>query len=142
MATDAGEVPFLTGMEREPCETTIKVGKKLFLLDGMVERLLQKARMAMARPERGPDPDAITEDDERIMVSVRSIESLLRRVGPGPGSVNGSRILTALVALNTALLVGIGGWLLVTVSQHDKDIAVIKCQLSPQCREALARAAP
>lgn len=54
----ADEVPFLAGMEREGqvCETTIEVGKKAFQLDGVLDRLLEKARAAMeARsPEQGP----------------------------------------------------------------------------------------
>lgn len=130
-------------IESGVCETTVTVGRKLFRLDGMVDRLLDKARLAMGRPDRGPDPD-YNEDDERVMVPVRMFEQFMRRTsGPGPGSVNGnSRLLTVLVTLNTALLVGVGGWLLVTVAQHDKDIAVIKCQIDPQCREALARVRP
>ena len=126
-------------MAQGACETTVTVGRKLFHLDGMVDRLLEKARMAMGRPDRGPDPD-YSENDERVMIPVHMFEQMMRRSGPGHGGVSGSsKILTALVALNTALLVGIGGWLLVTVAQHDKDIAVIKCQLDSQCREVLAR---
>ena len=137
--SESAEVPFISGMEREPeklCETTVKVGEKISRLDGMLERVLQKARMAMGQPDQGPaDYDEFA--DER-----RFYQRMLReRGGNGPGSISGaSRTLTTLVALNTALLVGIGGWLLVTVSQHDKDIAVMKCQIDAQCREALARA--
>lgn len=84
MTTTAGEeVPFLSAMEREPekiCETTVKVGKKLFALDGMVDRVLGKVRGAMdARGDRGPDPDVPMDDEERILVPVR----LLERFGRG-----------------------------------------------------------
>lgn len=136
--TASDEAPW--NFEREPeklCEKTVHVGRKLFRLDGMVDRILEKARMAMGRPDGGPvDYDEFA--DER-----RFYQRMLRERGSGPGSINSSsRTLTVLVALNTALLVGIGGWLLVTVSQHDKDIAVIKCQIDSQCREALARVRP
>ena len=47
------------------CETTVKIGRKLWTLDGMVERILGKAReaMEMRSPDRGPDPDAPGEDE-------------------------------------------------------------------------------
>ncbi len=73
------EVPFLSGMEREPvCEKTISVGKKLFTLDGMVDRLLGKARDAMESraADRGPDPDAPDGDEERILIPVRLLDRL------------------------------------------------------------------
>jgi hypothetical protein len=99
--------------------------------------------VGMNDPDRGPG-DYASEDDERVMIPVRMFEQMMRRSGGhGHGSVSSnSRILTVLVAINTALLIGVGGWLLVTVAQHDKDIAVIKCQIDPQCREALARVRP
>jgi hypothetical protein len=79
------EAPFLTGMEHEPpkfCETTIAVSKKLFALDGMLTRILEKARMAMGRPERGPDPDADirdARDDDDIRRLASIIERLVQR---------------------------------------------------------------
>jgi hypothetical protein len=57
------------------CETTITVGRKLFRLDGMVERLLDKARMAMARPDRGPDPDYPQQDDD-----IRRLAGIIERL--------------------------------------------------------------
>jgi len=69
-------------MEREPtktCELTLNVSKKLFALDGMLTRILEKARMAMSRPERGPDPDVdirdLREDDD-----IRRLASLIERL--------------------------------------------------------------
>lgn len=82
MTTNAEEVSFLSGMEREPaklCETTVEVGKKLFVLDGMLTRVLEKARMAMARPERGPDPDIESEDDD-----IRRLASIMERLAQRP----------------------------------------------------------
>lgn len=88
--------------------------------------------------DRGPDPDAPLLGDQDVDRIVRLALKYGGNGNHGHGAVNGSsRILTALVFLNTALLVGVGGWLLMTVSQHDRDIAVIKCQLDTQCREVL-----
>jgi hypothetical protein len=76
----AQEVPFLSAMEEPPvCETTVTVGRKLFRLDGMVERLLEKARMAMGRPDRGPDPDADIREDDDIRRLAGIIERLSQR---------------------------------------------------------------
>lgn len=108
----AQEVPFLSGMEKEPpgvCETTVTVGRKLFRLDGMVDRLLEKARMAMGMsdPERGPaDYDAFA--DER-----RFYQALLRERNGGSRN-NGDGGSTAwqkwLVTLCGGLaLMGVGG---------------------------------
>lgn len=136
-----------TAEEREGVDVTVRVddvARKIFRADGMLSALMKKMRGMLAQPDRGPDPDWVREDDERVMIPVRMFEQMMRRSsGPGPGGVgSGSRVLTVLVAINTALLVGIGGWLLVTVAQHDKDIAVIKCQIDAQCREALSRVRP
>ena len=99
-----------TGESAAPgCETTITVGRKLFRLDGMVDRLLEKARMAMgmSAPERGPaDYDAFA--DER-----RFYQALLRERNGGSRN-NGDSGSTAwqkwLVTLCGGLaLMGIGG---------------------------------
>jgi hypothetical protein len=140
----------------QPCADTAVLRFRMDALHAKVEQIRLKASevseaamravkaamhsVGLHDPDRGPtDYDSFA--DER-----RFYQRLIReRTSSGHGSVNGngsSRVLTILVALNTALLIGIGGWLLVTVSQHDKDIAVIKCQLDQQCREALARARP
>jgi hypothetical protein len=59
------------------------------------------------------------------------------------GSVNGgSKALTVLVALNTALLIGIGSWLLVTVSRHDRELAVLDCLQGITCVKGAASARP
>ncbi len=114
MTTGADEVPFLSGMERDekPCETTVKVGKKLFALDGMVDRILDKARSTMeSRGDRGPDPDVPNEDEERILVPVR----LLERFGRGgyteapKNDKDGLKgiIITCTVTLVSAGIVGV-----------------------------------
>jgi hypothetical protein len=84
VTTKAEEVPFIAAMEHEPpkfCETTIAVSKKLFALDGMLTRILEKARMAMGRPERerGPDPDADLRDD-RDDDDIRRLASIIERL--------------------------------------------------------------
>lgn len=90
-----------------------------------------KAAMASLADRSGPDPD-FNASDEDLRTLMKAFVDLSRH-SRGSGSINGSsKILTVLVAINTALLVGIGGWLLVTVQRHDTEIAVIQYQLSQQ----------
>ncbi len=149
------ERPFLSAMEREPLiatpgyhDVTVSVldslSKRAWRASGFVEHLIDmvvklsgrvRALASQAAPERGA-PDYEERSYERGM------RDGAKYAGPNmPGSiVNGnSKILTALVALNTALLVGIGGWLLATVSRHDREIAVLECQISPTCAQAVVR---
>jgi hypothetical protein len=121
------DVPFMADVEREHvCKTTIQGGKKLFQLDGLLDRLLDKVRAILeARQHDAPPADWVESDSE----FERGFRSGRNAGHGGNGSVNSSKALTVLVAINTALLVGIGGWLLVTVERHDTDIAVIKFQL-------------
>lgn len=73
-------------------EVTIETGRKAFRLDGMLDRLLAKAREAMEsrNSDRDQEPDPLDYDhfaDER-----RLYQRLLRErnSGGGPGSVNNS----------------------------------------------------
>lgn len=61
------------------CETTINVGRKLFRLDGMVDRLLEKANMAMGRPDRDEPPVDYERDDDDIRRLAGIIERLAQR---------------------------------------------------------------
>jgi hypothetical protein len=84
--SESAEVPFVSGMEREPeklCETTVHLGKKIFALDGMLERVLEKARMAMGRPDRGPDPDV---PDDYNDDDIRRLASIIERLASRPPS--------------------------------------------------------
>jgi hypothetical protein len=130
------------GFEHDPspCHEAIVTVKArdLFRGDGMMWALLDKIRralgMASMAEERGPDPDYASSYERGVRDGARNAGS------PNIGGVNGnSKILTALVALNTALLVGIGTWLLATVSRHDREIAVLECQMSPTCTQAVIR---
>lgn len=76
-------------------------------------------------PDRGPDDFAPT--------YAQGFRDGRKMTPPDIGGVNSnSKLLTALVALNTALLIGVGGWVLATVARHDRELAVIVCQLNPQ----------
>lgn len=79
----AEEVPFLTGMEREPPtkedwrEITVTLdnaGKKAWRLDGMLHRILEVAGQAFGKmrsmPDRGPDPDFAPDQDPRVRIAV------------------------------------------------------------------------
>jgi hypothetical protein len=125
-------------LEQEPGyhKTTVTVdGRKLFQGDGMLWQLLRKIKLIMGMlPDRGPDPDFDSRSYERGFTAGRQV------IPPNIGGVNGnSKILTALVALNTALLIGVGGWVLATVARHDKELAVIACQLNPQACPQVTR---
>jgi hypothetical protein len=120
-------------------ETTVTVdGRKLFQGDGMMWQLLRKIRLAMGMvPDRGPEDFAETNYQRGVRDGVRNAGS------PNVGGVNGgSKILTALVALNTALLIGLGSWLLVTVSRHDRELAVVNCLQGITCSKGVASVRP
>jgi hypothetical protein len=144
----AEERPFLTEMEREPEATdaqkpvwrehTFSITRSLFRIDGMAHRVLEVLGLVGLRAksvaDRGAKDYAEENDLERGIRLGRSM------VPPNIGGVNGgSKALTILVALNTALLVGVGGWLLATVSRHDREIAVVECQINPACSQAVVR---
>lgn len=140
--TASDEAPFLSGMERERpkfCEQTITVGKKLFALDGMLTRVLEKAKMAMGRPERGPDPDAdIYEDDD-----IRRLAGILERLANRPHYSNGggddsSDIKKWIAGVGAALAASgiIAGW---TVSNQVAAQSVKIENLMEQVREQNAR---
>lgn len=61
-------------------------------------------------------------------------------------SENGNKllfaILSALITLNIAVTLGFGGWVATTVVELQKDVAVIKCQLSPECARATLGSRP
>ena len=137
----AEEVPFLTGMEREGpvCETTIEVGRKAFRLDGVLDRLLAKARAALeARAQdRGPDPDVNLEDEERILVPVRVFEQAMKRPPPSysngsPEESNWKTIALLVLSFLQVVVLAIMGWLCSTTSQTHDDVIRIKCRLDPQ----------
>jgi hypothetical protein len=94
---------------------------------------------------RGPDPDAVVEIPSGITIDRDTLRDLIRGQyhRPGHGGISGpSKVVTVLVALNTALLVGVGGWVLATVVRHDKQLAVVQCQLDPACARAVLRGNP
>jgi hypothetical protein len=134
----AEEMPLNFEREPQPVEaqtpgyhdvtvTLDHIGRKVFRIDGMLWDLFRRFRGLFSLAERGPDPDYDSRSYERGFTAGRRV------VPPNIGGVNGnSKILTALVALNTALLIGVGGWVLATVARHDKELAVIACQLNPQ----------
>lgn len=99
--------------------------------------------MGMRDPGRGPK-DFASEDEERIVVSVRAFEDLMRRAGHGPshGSVNGSPkswLRDAVIWVTLAL----SAWTLKTVIDQGKDITRMQCQLSPTtCQQVVVPRGP
>lgn len=85
------------------------------------------------KSERGPT-DYLDEGDKIVRITRREIREMLRASvliaqngKGGNGSINGAnRIVTTLLVVNTALLVGVGTWVVTTVQRHDKEIAVIQ----------------
>jgi hypothetical protein len=136
----ADEVPFLTGMEREPPkqedwhDVTVKTGRNLWSIHGMTHRILEALGIvqgkAQSMAERGPADYDENADERRLLM--RIIKDQARNSGSGPGSVNGSSKLGWLVTLNIGATLALGAWILHTLSQNTTDIAVIKCQLNPQ----------
>jgi hypothetical protein len=148
MTTNAEEAPFLSAMEREPQpveaqkpvwrEATFSITRNLWSMHAMSHRVLEVLGLVSGKvrtlADRGPDPDFDSRSYERGFTAGRQV------IPPNIGGVNGnSKILTALVALNTALLIGVGGWVLATVARHDKELAVIACQLNPQACPQVTR---
>lgn len=149
MTTDAEEVPFLSGMEQEPpkfCEATVTVGKKIFALDGMITRVLEKARMAMGRPDRGPDPDVEVRDDDEIHRLASIIERLAQRPSSnysnGTDESNWKTIALFVMGFLQALILAFMGYIYSTTSQTHDDVIRIKCRLDPQSCMGSANARP
>jgi hypothetical protein len=137
------------GSQQSLQEDVERLGRDVFSAHGMVEGLKAAiasfrdhlAQMTGHKPsDRYVDPDAPLLGDKDID---RLVRMALKYGGQGNGSVNGpSKLVSILVAINTALLIGVGGWLLVTVQRHDKELGVIECQLSPACAQAVTRGRP
>lgn len=134
--TTQTEVPFLAGMEREGsvCETTIEVGKKAFQLDGVLDRLLQKARAILESRahERGPDPDfAEASSTDRVLIE------LLREIrrpsySNGGDESNWKTIALFVMGFLQALILAFMAYIYSTTSQTHDDVIRIKCRLDPQ----------
>lgn len=125
------EAPFIAGMERE---VTVETGRKAFRLDGMLDRLIAKARGALEarQHDRGPDPDANIEDEERITIPVRWLERAMKSPPNGHGSITSSKLLNWLVTINIAVTIATASWVASTIIEQGKAIAVLQCQLNPQ----------
>jgi hypothetical protein len=86
--------------------------------------------------ERGYDPDA-EEDIENQRQHQIILKLIERSAAVGNGSIHSKGhwireiLLTVVIALSA--------WTLKTEIQNSSDIAVIKCQLSPECREVMDR---
>lgn len=137
--TTSEEAPW--NFEREPeklCETTVKVGEKIFRLDGMLERVLQKARMAMGQPDQAPTDYERDDDDIRRLASI--IERLAQR--PPSNYSNGgddsSDIKKWIAGVGAALAASgiIAGW---TLSNQVAAQSVKIDNLMEQVREQNAR---
>jgi hypothetical protein len=143
----ADEVPFLTGMEREPPksedwrEVTVKTGRNLWSIHGMTHRILEALGIAQGRAQsladRGPADYDENADERRLLM--RIIKDQARNSGMGPGSVNGSSKLGWLVTLNIAITVAVSGWIVSNIIEQGKQIAVIECRLNPQCASVVTR---
>jgi len=125
----AQEVPFLSAMHEEPpnvCETTVTVGRKLFRLDGMVDRLLEKARMAMARPDRGPDPDAdVREDDD-----IRRLAGIIERLAQRPGGYNEAPKESGLKAVVIGCTITLLSTMIIAAFMLTNEFAAFKAQVT------------
>lgn len=143
--TSAEEAPL--NFEREPeiaepqkplwREYTFVIGRSLFSIQSMAHAAMDAVSALGGKvrsvADRGPD-------DYAPSGYTQGFHDGRKAVPPNMGGVNGSsKILTALVALNTALLIGVGGWLFATVARHDRELAVIACQMSAECAEAVTR---
>lgn len=141
MTSAAEEVPFVSAMEHEPpkfCEQTVIVGKKLFALDGMLTRVLEKAKMAMGMPDRGPDPDANVRDDDDIRRLAHIIERLAQRPQYTNGGDDSGDIKKWIAGVGAALAASgiIAGW---TLSNQVAAQTVKIDNLTEQMREQNAR---
>jgi hypothetical protein len=112
MTTQAEEVPFLTGMEREPeaeksgwSETRVTVdARKLFQGDGMMWQLLRKIRLAMAALSDRGHEDYELSDYER---GVRAGSRHITYANGDSREPNGEkRLLTWILGVLGLLLVG------------------------------------
>lgn len=108
--SDSAEVPFISGMEREQiCETTVRVGKKIFVLDGMLTRVLEKAKMAMVRPDRDEPPVDYARDDDDIRRLCGMLERIMQRppdngYREGPRESKNSSIKAVILGCTIAIL--------------------------------------
>jgi hypothetical protein len=106
------------------------VGKMIYIVHASMEKLWK----AMAN--RGPDPDA---DLIRYHTSVpidvvKDLMAEARR--HGNGSVNGGnwKAIAIVLAVINAILLSMMAWFANTVIDTRQDVAVLKCEVNPNCR--------
>jgi hypothetical protein len=111
-------------------EQLTTVGKMLYIVHNSLERMWNW----MAN--RGPDPDEPV-SLYRGSVPVDLVKDLLEQASRrGNGNVNGSswKAIAIVLGVLSALLMTWLAWFSNTVIDTRQDVAVIKCQLNPNCR--------
>ncbi len=145
------ERPFIAAMERPSvCETTLEMGKKIVTLDGMLTRLQQTACDALDRIRERVEnrqhehaPKDYAEDDEDLRTVMKAFVDMARYAqrnpSPGPGSIiTRGKLVDAVIWVILAL----SAWNLKATIDNSRDIAVLQCQMNPQCRSAVPNGKP
>lgn len=105
---------------------------------------MQGLKAAMASlADRGPDPDANPADEDMRTVMKAFVDMARyaqRNPNPGPGSINGmrSKLMDAVIWV----ILAVSAWNLKATIDNSRDIAVIQCQISPTCSQAVVRGKP